>query len=95
MKKQTSLAEKQYQGLNEVLKSDEKKEPVTIKNAVVNSISKLMHGSNFRFIYYSNVRKYYDFSFMTKYDKLISFYHRLNELRNLVPWTKKPKKLKE
>ena len=50
-----------------------------------------MHDNKFGFIYYSNVRKYYDFSFMTKYDKLISFYHRLNEFRNLVPRTKKPK----
>ena len=31
LKKQTSLPEKQYQGLNKVFKSDEKKEPVTIK----------------------------------------------------------------
>ena len=31
LKKQTSVAEKQYQGLNKLLKSDEKEEPVIIK----------------------------------------------------------------
>ena len=48
-----------------------------------------MYDSKFSFSDYSNIRKYYDLSFKTKYDKLLSFYHRLNEFRNLVPRTEK------
>ena len=89
-KKQTSVAEKHYQGLNKLFESDENEEPVTIKkkNPAIASESKLMHGK-FSLRDYSNIRKYYNLSFTTKYDKLLSFYHRLNEFRNLVPQTEK------
>ena len=40
---------------------------------------------------YSNTRKYCALSFMKKYDKLLSFYHILNEFRNIVPRTKTAK----
>ena len=53
-----------------------------------------MYGSKYSFSYYRNVGKY-NLSFTTKCDKLISFYHQLNEFRNLVPQTKKIKKNKK
>ena len=84
-KKQTSVAEKHYQGLSKLFESDKNEEPVTIKKkTAITSESKLMHGK-FSLRDYSNIRNYYNLSFTTKYDKLLSFYHRLNEFRNLVP----------
>ena len=50
-----------------------------------------MYGSKCSFKGYKNIRKYKDLSFTTKYDKLLSFYHRLNEFRNLIPRTEKTK----
>ena len=38
-KKQTSVEEKQYQGLNKLFKSDTKEEPVTIKKVTKTSIT--------------------------------------------------------
>ena len=58
-------------------------EPVSVekeKPAII-SASKLMYGSKYSFGDYKKVRKYSDLSFTTKYDKLLSFYHRLNEFR--------------
>ena len=50
-----------------------------------------MYDSKYSFSDYKNVRKYCDLSFMTKYDKLITFYYQLNEVWNLVPQTEKTK----
>ena len=38
-----------------------------------------MYDSKYNFGEYRNVKKYYDLSFKTKYDRLRLFYHRLNE----------------
>ena len=54
-----------------------------------------MYDSKYSFSGYSNIIKYYALSFMTKYDKLFSFSHRLNEFRNLVPQTEKRRSIKE
>ena len=91
MKKQTSVAEKQYQGLNNLFKYDEKEEPVTIQEEkpAITYESKLMYDSNYSFSDFCNIKKYYALSFMWKYNKLLSFYHRLNGFRNIVPQTKK------
>ena len=53
--------------------------------------SNLIYGSKCSFKDYKNIRKYKDLSFTIKYDKLLSFYHRLNEFRNLIPGTEKTK----
>ena len=37
------------------------------------------------------IKKYYVLSFTSKYNKLLSFYHRLNKFRNLAPRTEKAK----
>ena len=92
-KKQTGVAEKQYQGLNKLFKPDEIEESVTIKKEKLSIIGELtlMYDSKYSFSDYKNVRKYCDLSFMTKYDKLITFYYQLNEVWNLVPQTEKTK----
>ena len=53
-----------------------------------------MPDSKYSFSDYRNVRKYYDHSFMTKHDKLHSFYHPLNQFSNLVPRTEETKNKK-
>ena len=40
---------------------------------------------------YDSKYSFSDYSFTTKYRKLLSFYHRLNEFTNLVPRKKKQK----
>ena len=98
MKKQTSIVEKQYQGLNMLFKSDKKKEErVTTKKekTTIISESKLTYGSRYSFSDNKNVKKYSGLSFTTKYDKLLSFYHWLNELKNLIPRKEKTKNKKK
>ena len=87
LKAQTSVAEKQYQGLNKLFKPDEKEEPVAtdIEKSEITNKSNLMYHNKYSFSEYRNFKKCSDFSFMTKYDRLLSFYHRLNNFRNLTP----------
>ena len=93
LKKQTCITEKQYPGLNTFFECHTKEEPVTVKTEklVITDKSKLMYGSKYSFSDFSNINKYYVLSFIAKYDKLVSFYHRLYKVRNLVPETKKQK----
>ena len=89
LKKQSSITEKQYQGLNEFFESDKKEELVAIKKEESTVTDKL------KLVYYrqcsisdcKNIGKCYDLSFMTKYDKLSLFYHQLIEFRSMVPQT--------
>ena len=53
--------------------------------------SELKFGSQYSLAGYSNIGIYYALSFTKKFDKLSSFYHRLNEFRNLVLQTEKAK----
>ena len=94
LNKQVSVVEKQYQGLNKLFKSDEKEEPVTNKKEkpTITGNSKLMYDSKYSFTdYYKIFKKHCDVSFTTRYDRLLSFYHRLNKFRNLLLRTGKPK----
>ena len=93
LKKQTSVAEKQYEGLNKLFKSDKKEKPVTIKKEkpAITRKSELIYDRKFSFSDYFYIKEYYDLSFTKKYDKLLSFYHQLNEFRNSVPQTEKTK----
>ena len=90
MKKQTSVAEKQYQWLNKLFKSNEKEEPVTIKKekSAITYESKLMYYSKYSFSDFSNIKKCYVLSFASKF---VSFYHQLNEFKNPVLQTEKTK----
>ena len=74
LKKRTSVAEKQYQGLHTFFKYDEKEEPSTIQKetTAITSKFKLINGRKFSFSDYLNIRKHSDLSFATKYDKLLS-----------------------
>ena len=73
LEKQTSVAEKQYQGLNNLFKSDEKEQLVTIKKEkpAINYESKPMYDNKYKFSYFSNIRKYQAFSFTSKWNKLL------------------------
>ena len=75
LKTQTSVAEKQYQGVNKLFKPDEKEQPITIKKEkqTMADKSKIVCDSKYSFSDYRNIRKYYDLSFITKYNKLSSF----------------------
>ena len=53
--------------------------------------SKLVYDRSYGFSDYTNIRKCYDLSFITKYDKLSKFYHRLMEIRSIVPQTEETK----
>ena len=53
-----------------------------------------MNDSNNSFSDYSSIRKYFELSFTTKYDRLLSFCHQLNQFRNLDPQTEKTKNKK-
>ena len=93
VKKQTSVAEKQYQGIDKIFNRDEKEEPVTIKKEepLKTEESSLVYDSKCIFSDYRNVGKYLQSFFMTKYDRLRPFYHRLNDFRNIVTRTEETK----
>ena len=97
LKNQTSIAEKHYQGLNKLFKSEEKEEPVTTKKEKSAIIGKwkLMYGRKYSFSYFSNIRKYYFLSFTAKYNQLVWFYNWLNQFWNLVTRTEKKTKIKK
>ena len=75
-KKQTSVAEKQYQ-------IDEKGEPVKIKKggSLTTNESSLFYDSKYSFIEYRNVRKYVNDALKSKYNTLVKFYNRLDEFK--------------
>ena len=50
-----------------------------------------MYENKYGFSDYKNFRKYCNLSLESNHYKLLSFYHRLNEFRSLVPRTKKTK----
>ena len=100
LKKYTSAADKQYQGLNKFFKPYEEEEPVVIKKgepvtiqkeSTITGESKLLYDSKHSFSNCKNVTKYYDLSFITKDEQLPLFYHGLTEFRNLVPRAVKTK----
>ena len=55
----------------------------------------VIYGSRYSFSEYRIVRKYYDISFLSKYYKLLWFFHQLNVFRNLILLTEKNKNQKE
>ena len=97
LKAQNSAAEKQYQVLNKIFEPAEKEELVTIKKEKpeITVERNLIYDSKYSFSEYSNAKRYYSSSFVVKYNRLVSFYHRLNKFRSLVPRTVKTKMKKE
>ena len=85
MKKEAGVAENQSQCLNKYFKPNEKEKPE------ITDESNLIYDNKSSFIKYRNYKKYNGLSFMTKYDKLFSFYHWLNDFRNFAPGTVKAK----
>ena len=69
------------------MKSNEKQEPVVIKKEKpkITEELKLNYHSKYSFTDYSSTGKNYDLYFTAKYDIFFSFYHRLNEFKNLIP----------
>ena len=51
----------------------------------------VLYDSKGSFSNYRNIRKYYDLSFMKKYDRLSKFYHWLIEFRTIVAQTEETK----
>ena len=94
--------ENQDQRFDKVFNHDEesvtiKEESVTIKKdkRLKSDESSLVYESKYSFSEYRSVGKYFSLSLMTKYDSLLPFYHRLNELRNFIPQIEKTKIKKE
>ena len=87
LKRQTSVAEKQYQIFDQVFNHDEKKEPLKIRKEMplLTDKSSLVYDSKYSFSEYRNVGKYYNLPFIIKYHRLLPFYHRLCEFRNFAP----------
>ena len=83
LKTQTSVAEKQYQWLNKLFGSDKKEGPVTTENEkpAITGKSKLIYDSKLFLIDYSDIKNVMIYILRQNMTKLLSFYHRLNELR--------------
>ena len=84
MKKQTSVAEKQYQSFNH----DEKEEPVKIKKEepLTTDESSLFYNNKYRFIEFKNVGKYMDDSLVSRYSNYLApFKQRFEEFKKLTP----------
>ena len=81
----TSVTEKQYQGFNNIFKSDEKEELVTInkENSELTDKSNLMYDNNIVLVNAEMTENIVIF-FSIKYDRLRSFYHWLNDFRNFL-----------
>ena len=82
LKMKASVAKKQYQNFDKILKPDKieqpiaikKEQPLTIKKEITDE-SSLVYDSKYSFSEYSNVAKYHNLSFTTKCDRLLPFYH--------------------
>ena len=83
LKKQTSVAEKQYQIFDKVFNHDEKEKPVKIKKegSLTTNESSLFYDSKYSFSEYRNVRKYVNDALKSKYNILVKFYNRLDEFK--------------
>ena len=77
LKKQTSVAEKQYQDFDKVINYDEIEEPVKTEKEEPLTIneSSIFYNNKYTFNEFKNVEKYVNKSFTPRYDNnLLSFY---------------------
>ena len=85
LKTQTSVAEKQFQGLNKHFNPENEEKPVTIKKKKeIISESQIVYDNKYSFSSFKNVRQYSNISLESKYDMFLLFYHLLNEFRSLI-----------
>ena len=92
LKKQTSLAEKQYQSFDKVFNHDEKEEPVKIKKEgpLTTDESSLFYNNKYSFIEFKTVGKYMADSLLSRYffivnNYLASFKQQLKEFDKFTP----------
>ena len=95
LKKQTSVAEKQYQDFDKIFNYIEKEEPLKIEKEQPLTIDKssLFYNNNkYTFNEFINVEKYEDESLVSRYNNYFSpFKQRLKEFENFTPRTVKTK----
>ena len=98
LKKQISVAEKQYQSFDNVLNHDEKeKEPVKIKKEEPLTIneSSLFYNSKYTFSEFKNVAKYEDKSLKPRYNSFTLFKQQLKEFKRFTTKTVKTRMKKK
>ena len=76
LKKQTSVAEKQYLGFDNVFNHYQKEEPVKIKKERLLTTDKSSHFYNkkYSFIEFKNVEKYTDDSLLSRYNNYLTLF---------------------
>ena len=96
LKKQTSVAEKQYQDFDKIFNYDEKEKPLKLKPLIVDELS-LFH-NKYAFTEFKNIGKHVDKSLESRHinNYLTPFKQRLKEFEKIIPRrveTKKNKKI--
>ena len=98
MKKQTSVAEKQYQNFDKVFNRDENEQPVKNKGeeSLTTDESNLFYDNKYNFREFKNVGKCEKESLESRYNNYLSlFKQRLKKLKEFIPRTVKAKKEKK
>ena len=98
LKKQASVAEKQYQDFDKVFNYDEKEEPLKIEKEEPLTIdaSSLFYNNKYTFNEFKNVGKYEDECLESRYNiYLTPFKNRLKEFEKFTPRTVKTKRNKK
>ena len=93
-KKQTSIAEKQYQSFDKAFKDDEEEKPVKIKKeeSLTTDKSNLAYNNKYSFSKYKSIEKYINGSLTARYDNiLVLFYQTLKDFERFTPWIVKTK----
>ena len=92
LKKQTNVAEKQYQDFDKVFNHDEEEEPFKIEKEepLKTAKSSLMYNSKYSFNELKNVGKYEDESLVSRYNNYLTpFKQRLKWFKKFTPRTVK------
>ena len=81
LKKQTSVAEKQYQSFDKVFNHDKKEEPVKIKKErlLTTDKSSLSYNNKCSFIEFKNIGKYVDDSLVSRYNNYLAPFKQRSE----------------
>ena len=98
LKKQTSVAEKQYRSFDKAFNHNEKEEPVKIKKEgpLTTDESSLFYNNKYSFIEFKNIGKYMDDFLVTRYiNYLAPFKQRMEEFKKFTPGKAKTKAKKK
>ena len=81
LKKQTSVAEKQYQSFDKVFNHDKKEEPVKIKKErpLTTDKSSLFYNNKCSFLEFKNIGKYIDDSLVSRYNNYLAPFKQRSE----------------